>query len=372
MSPEDVPSSQAPIPEREVFWQMDTPESRRTRERMAEKLEKASSSPAMASSSPVNKLRLFAPRRNSKSSEGSEVHQGSDVLDALLKLNEEMNQSKENLEPTPTPVKRRTSTSQGGSRGQVGTSSNKRHDNGVMMEDRQPTVNVPETVASEFDDDDDDDFLLAASQVLDQEYSSSTPAQPVKPKTQFRHQIIPHSSAGPSKMKNTIPEVSKFPAFDEFDDSFDAVVSQMVSKESPVIKQTSSCVSRPNIHLPQVAQAKFFEDVNDSFDDLLSQMEEPEQQTTQVKSSIHHGRLQGAPPNPVLTHPPTAGESKGSFIRKHSSFGSPAREKKIVVQKFRSDSQILPKICSKEEIERKRKEALERRKVSSSSQKRRL
>ena len=381
LSPAGVTSSQAPIPDKDVYWQLDTPESRRTRERMAADMENISDENKKNPTAALNRLRLFPSKRNSRSSPGQA---GSEVLQDLLKLNAEMNNPEEN---PPQPIKGESDQAPNSTESNtlreenVNNTSNDLFEDevGDVFADSDPFGMETETFQTEFDEG-DDDYLLAASQALDDEYKSSTPVLPVKTKTQQNFKVaedVPKSSAEISKIKIQNPQVSFCKEFED-DDGFDDIVSQMMDKESsPVLKPPVELRPTNAIPNPAVANIKAFDDnVNDSFDDLLSQFEMPmeeekplpvvQQQPAEVKPFAQTSKYR---------HVPQASTSDNKVIRKHSSFGSPASEKKIFGKKFQSDSQIEKfqksdkSKCSKEEIERKRREALQRR---SSSQKQRL
>jgi len=393
MSPTNLPSSQASIPDRDVFWDMDTPESRRTREKIAAEMKNISGSPRTEPSATVNQLRLFAPqnRRSSKSTDGEGDHHGHEVLQDLVKLNAEMKESKENQKPSELAEL----PAQSKSPGEETSTTNDLFPEDDMFGDSDPFGTETDSIQNEFDED-DNDFLLAASQAVEQDYKSSTPAQSVNTRTQPQPSC---SERQTSKMKIQRPEVVNYKAFDNINDSYDDLLSQvetpMGEKESsPILKKptktpvnninlkSSLSVPKPSPSLSKmktrVASCKAFDNINinDSFDDLLSQMEMPVAEVAQQKLPVISTKVRGAQinqnPAPAhSTHPPVTSESKGGLIRKYSSFGSPSNEKKIFGKKFRSDSQIEMKKCTKEEIERKKKLAMERRKVSS-SQKRRL
>ena len=68
MTPTRVSSSQAAMSGRDVFWDYDTPESRRTRTKMAAQMENLAGSPRSKPSETLTQLRLFKPKNKSKSS----------------------------------------------------------------------------------------------------------------------------------------------------------------------------------------------------------------------------------------------------------------------------------------------------------------
>merc|ERR1711874_483531 len=130
---------------------------------------------------------------------------------------------------------------------------------------------------------------------------------------------------------------------------------------------------------------KGFEDeFNDSFDNVLSQIELPSMTMAPPNRNLHTQTQVAVKPVPVVQPKPkltfnfqpkknmqnskenqtqqvVKAKGGGGPVRKFSSYNPPPTEK-IVIGKFKSDSSITIKPpCSKEEIEKKRKEALARK-----------
>ena len=322
MTPTRVTSSQAPISGRDVFWDYDTPESRRTRSKIAAKMENQAGSPrAKPGIETLTQLRLFRPKNKSRSSASVENHQGGEVLENLSKLNAEIFKKNEDEDLSKYEELRPESPiAQKVKKEEIIPAEEINFVDEDMFGDSDPFADDLGF------DEEDNDFLVAATQVAEETVKPPVPAVSVETK-----KMLPVVSE--PKPETTTSSVKKEDTDDDFggDDSFEALFTQMEQEASSLLQQ-------PEVR-PSAAPA------------------------------LHQSKPSGAS---------SSQKSAISLKRNCSSFQSPA-SKKIFVQKFQSDSRIevkkkLPEpnpTCSKEEIERKRKEALERRKVSL-SQKRAL
>merc|ERR1719319_1260193 len=87
----EIPNSQAPVPGREVYWNMDTPESKRFRESLLSMSGPPSPCPHPALASPAlapsPRLRLVAPRREPRPTLASlSITQGEAAMEEALRL----------------------------------------------------------------------------------------------------------------------------------------------------------------------------------------------------------------------------------------------------------------------------------------------
>ena len=408
-SPVRIPNSQAPIPGRDVFWNLDTPETKRNRDALYQKMAAQADSPVMGSRvvSLTPKLKLIPRKREELDPDrGADSRiKGLAALEALMNLTEtagrdddEDEEESKQLHLSKSP---RTEVSP------QNRSENGSPDSGDMFDE-------------DFDDADDEILLLATQQPIEEGNSVKTPS----PCYSGYLQPEPTSRAITKAVGDNIDDL-----FGD-DDELDDVMSQMEMPEivsAPKISQAQSSASSltlappqstsssnksvaqgprksrtPNVRNSNFAIKGFESEFDDSFDNVLSQIEVPKMASTnrnlptQVqgagKTSGPHTSTQKPSPRaektPVIQQKPkltfqfppkknfqSAKENVsepsnslvrsggGGPVRKFSSFNSPPREKKLIA-KFKSDPLIPNKpICSKEEIERKRKEALARKQM---------
>merc|ERR1719300_1626481 len=270
--------------------------------------------------------------------------------------------------------------------------------------------------------DEDDDMLLQATQTLEDKGESviskpETIAEPPQVKVPSFVKVHPRLEACAND------------GFDDVNDSFDDFLSQMdipVVKEE--VTKSEKKMVHPNILLCQ-DETDGFGFGNDSMDELMSQVEMPSasvktestklpdqsstspvlkkprlnfefksSKTSKSSNSSAQSRSSRGGSNPSNNSVTSIGGSnssntstrsvqssgysssynktsqggKSNVVRKFSSFDSPPKEKKLIA-KFKSDTHIsLPSdkkskpICTKEEIQRKKMEALAKRKLSQS------
>ena len=417
-SPVDIPNSQAPIEGREVYWNLDTPESKATRERFRAEYEAMADTPQEAEMAVTPRMRLVArKRRPTVEPSPSTVAKGDALLQDLMDLAHDVNtRQQESSEKT---------TEHGDSRivqAELDASDKMANVDPFMDDDDD------DMFKDEFGSD-DDSLLLQATQAVDVvtkiESKETKFCQPVKnvspPVTSVVHPRL------------QVCQEEEFTTNDSFDDFLSQMEMPTVPADTQTstipVSQASTCpadvaagpapalggkvpassgaaMSKSSVtsaagkptHVPvpvnpRVAQCKidgFDSEVDDSFDDILSQIEMPTSDSVISKTNAANDKAS----SPELKKPRMAFQFKqsnvkyesntsvaaqnksvkgGGSFRKFNTFDSPPREKKLIA-KFRSDSHIaIPNkaTCSKDEIDRKRREALERRKLSQ-SQKRKL
>jgi len=458
-SPVHIPNSQAPIPGREVYWDLDTPESKRTREEFVKELEAMEESPTKFSDVSTPKMTFVKKKRTEPVTSREDSAKADQMLKDLLDFSKGIQTRVEEEEAKDKEVKHLSN-----------------QNNNIKLE-KTPEKNFkleksPEKRSEATDDmdmfddgfnDDDDDLLLQATQAVEDEIVGDVKRNDSEDETKFSFQTnstVPLENPSVTSCRND--------GFDDFDDSFDNFLSQVdtptIQKENkkPIISSSSktkgsdkSSLSKAKTNVPvhprvSVCKNDGFESGNDSFDDLLSQIEIPT--TSAIKTFDQKSKSKNLETSPVLKKPRIIVEAKtsskttsivssssssllstkrvanetkpsskpstvtsgalvseattnqkvkvggfqfkastsimassssshslhqttsikvggGGSVRKFSSFDSPPKEKKLIA-KFRSDSYITETqkkiMCSKEEIERKKREALERRKVSMS------
>ena len=351
MTPTRLASSQAAMSD--IFWDYDTPESRRTRTKIAAQMENLADSPRAKPAETLTQLRLFKPRNKSKTSAAVEDQHVGEVLKDLSKFNAEIFKKEEDkglseheeLRPE-SPIAPKVKKEEIISREETNVEEEE-----DMFGDSDPFANEPDDFGF---DEDENDFLVAATQAAEED---------IKP-----------------------PEATPVPdfGFDEDDSDFLVAATQAAEENikppeaTPVPVPVKTKMMLPVAAAPEAKPQTTSTSVkveipdfggDDSFEDLLSQMDNAPQVRPSPAPPLHQSQPSGASSNqkPAI-----------SLKRNCSSFQSPP-SKKIFVQKFQSDSRIevrnkLPEPkpkCSKDEIERKKREAMERRKVSQ-SQKRAL
>ena len=458
-SPVHIPNSQAPIPGREVYWDLDTPESKRIREEFVKELEAMEESPTKLAEVRTPKMTLVSRKRAEPSTSREDSAKADEKLKDLLDF---VNRIETRVEMESEEAKDKEAESL----------SNQ--NNNIKVEktpEKRPEVLDDMDMFDDDFNDDDDDLLLQATQAVEEEIVGEIERKNLENETKFSFQT---NSTVP--LENPTVTSCRNDGFDSFDDSFDNFLSQVdtptIQKENkaPFIStmgsnskgaaQSSGSKGRANtpVH-PRVSVCKNdgFESGNDSFDDLLSQIEIPT--TSAIKSIDQKRKSKIIETSPVLKKPssimqaktsskPTSSVSStcsslvaaaaaskrigtesnpvlkpstitssslisattkpssvsvggfqfkastssvasasnssvqqqpactnikvggGGSVRKFSSFDSPPREKKIIA-KFRSDSHIAAPtekqgkvMFSKEDIERKKREAIERRKAN--------
>jgi len=432
-SPVHIPNSQAPIPGREVYWDMDTPETKRTREEFLRESEAMEDSPCTTEIKTPKLVIVQRSRRISKPSEEA-IRKGDELLndliqfaDAIKERQEEelrLEKEKENLQQCQNNNEHLANTSD------TNVSNSNIDDNFDMFDDLND---------DQFPDE-DDDMLLQATQAVEEEEESKVTKPETVPEVPSVVKVHPRLEACVSD------------GFGDVDDSFDDFVSQMDNMDIPVMKKEVTKSEKKSsvkklVH-PNVLQCQDETDGfgfgNDSMDELMSQVEMPSTSSSAIKTKLPNQPST----SPVLKKPrlnfefkssKTSGSShssvqsginsgssyssktsviggsggqgsyssnssvksgsggsnssntsvqsdrssgysssfnkssqgvRGNIMRKFSSFDSPPKEKKLIA-KFKSDTHIsLPSdkkskpICTKEEIERKRKEAMAKRKMS--------
>ena len=403
-SPVRIPNSQAPIEGREVYWDLDTPETKKNRAALEKHLAAIPDSPkARPLRGGTPRLRMVPrPRRrvtpDSTPSSGG-LSKGEAALEDLINFVDEMNEEE--------------------SRNEKNKSESPRTDDSPSTRDNEGRSDSGDM----FDDDDfgsDDEMLLLVTQQPIEESVKKTPLKPTPALSDNRETGSSSSEPSDANTGNKVNNVE-----DSFgDDSFDEFMSQMempgeeaqVFTSAPTLPpqpsttsairssvQGSSKPRTPNASVRNSSSGiKGFEDeFNDSFDNVLSQIELPSMTMAPPNRNLHtQTHVAGkapAPftstqkPSPLAVKPVPVVQPKpkltfnfqpkknmqnskenqtqqvvkakggGGPVRKFSSYNPPPTEK-IVIGKFKSDSSITIKPpCSKEEIEKKRKEALARK-----------
>ena len=431
-SPVRIPNSQAPIPGREVFWDLDTPETKRNRDALIKKMAAKADSPVVGSRmiSITPKMKLI-PRKRAELDPGRGVNsRGLADLEDLMNLAETASGDDDEEESSHLHL-----------------SKSPRTDDSPQRRGELSSIDSGDMFDEDFGDDDDAILLLSTQQPIEEGMSvptpspkySTAPSEPPKPQPVTPRDEEAKASAATNGVGDNIDD------FFGDDDEFDDVMSQMEMPEvapapkvsqaqssassltlAPPVSTTSSskslaqglCKPRTpsaNVRNSTLAFKGFESEFDDSFDNvLLSQIEDPDTTAppnrnlpTQVQRAVRtSGPLTSTQkpsplaakttvpvvqPKPKMTfqfppkknyldvkenvsQPPNnalAGRGGGGPVRKFRSFNSPPREKKLIA-KFKSDPLIPNKPpCSKEEIERKKKEAMARKQMLQSQKQQR-
>jgi len=464
-SPFHIPNSQAPIPGKEVYWDFDTPQSRKYREAFKREFEESDSPVTRKVATP--KLRMVPKTRIESFDDLEEARRGEQAMQELLDMCEEAEKVRETDLRTEDESKGREETenvdikfdnlSMDGKSNQlvnnkseikeessnvadddmfadefdIGENNDIAHETGALGHEckgpekasgqitkNDDSFNAPFDTAIVDDvmdfGDDDDSFLVTATQVendyVAKKVEENTTTLGLNPpngchsydKTQAINKSVKQGSIIPHPNIERVKE--EFNAFGSEDDSFDMMMSQMEvpdiptvedAPSSPVLRKKRKCLdlaapSQPlpppvlSTNLPCRAGA-----TRHVVDTGVSR-KEPATHQFQV------GTAQSAPSSkPIQSRQELSSDSKsrvsGGSFRKFSSFDN--HEQKKTFSRVKSEPSIVPgggstvsrhqgvlqpvnrpatrSVCSKEDIERKRREALARKQHSQLSQARR-
>ena len=426
-SPVRIPNSQAPIPGRDVFWDLDTPETKRNRDALNKKLEAKADSPLVGSRmmSLTPKMKLV-PRKRAEldPSRGIDSRgRGLADLEELMNFVETTGGDDSGDEEDSNCLH---------------LSKSPRTESEAFPEDGKEKVSIDsgDMFEDEFCDEDDEILLLATQQPVEEGNTEPTPSTSYSASEEKGHPkaLTPREKDVSATTKTTSDDIDDL--FGD-DDDFDDAMSQMEMPEfDPLPKlskaqssassltlappsttssikssiKISSKQTTPKVRNSNFAISGFENEFDDSFDNVLSQIEVPsiappnknltilgaDKTSGPFTSTQKPSPLTAKAPVPVVQPKPKmtfqfplrknsecvkenisssgnslVGSRGGGPVRKFRSFNSPPREKKLIA-KFKSDSSIPSKPpCSKEEIERKRKEALARKQMLQSQKQQR-
>jgi len=290
--PLHIPNSQAPIPDRDVYWDFGTPENKRKRDLLRER--SPSTSPLCKSTMLTPRLRLVAIPKKVNPAIAAEGEKELEQLEELC---------------------RKAALNKGQNRD---LAVDKNENNKTAKCDNESTNFEGD---EDMFGDDNDEKLLQAS---------------LTPVPALGSAIL--SSTHNSRLRTSAVK-QETAAFDSPNDSFDDFLSQVKEEpesSSPILKK-SKFMAEPTEVLPPPAPSS---------------------------SYSREKKVEGS------------GKRRDSIIHKCSSFSadSPNTTKKKLFSKYKTDPYIEVKlerkpICTKEEIERKRKEALAKKRLSQSQNK---
>jgi len=420
-SPYHIPNSQAPIPGREVYWDYDTPQSRKYREAFVKEFEE-SDSPVAKKNDATPKLRMVPKSRVESLDSLEQVRKGEQAMKELMELCREAEErdSKESVKnikeekgeqgnvselkfddlSMESEVKEEVKNEILIKEESIMTEDDMFADDFDLEESNLSTVEkvdekaitienddnkniLDAVITSEMDfGDDDDSFLLTATQV-EVDYAlqkvASTSSEVTQPlKSKLEREIGPAHYA----LNRVKEECDVFG--DGQDDSFDLAMSQIVTEDtpsSPVLKRKRKCMelagpSQPT--LPPLAPSNL---------SGIAQIRKAPVSATPVQNMP----AAAAAAQNILNRKSsetTVGVQKktggGVGLRKYGSFDS--QEQKKSFTRMRSEPNIgsvstvlqpvslttnrpaTRSMCTKEDIERKKREAMARRQQSQLSQ----
>eukprot|EP00092_Neocalanus_flemingeri_P102627 GFUD01131269.1.p1 GENE.GFUD01131269.1~~GFUD01131269.1.p1 ORF type:complete len:534 (+),score=158.58 GFUD01131269.1:109-1710(+) len=442
-SPFHIPNSQAPIPGREVFWDLDTPQSKKYREALAKEFEE-SDSPLAKQREVTPKMRMVARSRIDTLTSTEEDRKGEEAMQDLLdlcKVADEKLEQVENVEPVKLEMENLSMERDEKCSDEAedmfaddidlgDTMDFGVHEECVTGLDSSVKDNceiLDTAIDNDLFNDDDESFLLQATQAA--EMDKVMKVEPVNNdlllKFPEKETVV---ATNPKASVKQVPVMST------------GIVKNEKTFHKPVQKDPVKLKIEPVMTHPAISrmqeQGDGFGSEDDSFDELLSQMDDPLEMEDSPASPIlkkkrkcfdlsipaptqphlplsELNRLPGTSTNsrPVTSTHTKSGTSTylrpaGGTIRKFSSFDS--QEEKKIFPRMKSDPNIgqviLPgtsgakaqsaaragnmmntvmapvklvsskpvtrSSCSKEDIDRKRKEAMARRQQSQSQARR--
>jgi len=458
-SPFHIPNSQAPIPGKEVYWDYDTPQSRKYREAFIREFEESDSPVTRKVATP--KLRMVPKTRIESFDDLEEVRKGEQAMQELLDMCEEAEKVRETDLKTEDESKSKEKTgnvdikfdnlSMESESNQlninkmevkeeassladddmfadeidVGENNDIVQETGVLDQECEGSeeasefitknddmFNEPFDTAIVADDmdfgDDDDSFLVTATQV-ENDYVAKKVVENTNlgmnpPKvcqssveTQPINHGVKQSSHIPHPNIDRVKE--EFNAFGSEDDSFDIMMSQMEvptaedAPSSPVLRKKRKCLdlAAPSQPLPPPVSSTNLPGRTGTARDVLAT---GASRKGPVTNQFQVGTAQisrSSKPVPSRQEPSSDAKSRvsGGSFRKFSSFDN--QDPKKTFSRVKSEPNIVPgggstlvrhqavlqpvtnrpatrSVCSKEDIERKKREALARRQNSQLSQ----
>jgi len=431
-SPFHIPNSQAPIPGREVYWDLDTPQSKKYREALAREFEE-SDSPISKQNVATPKLRMVPKTRIDTATSKEVVRKGEEAMELLLNMcrekEEEMREKDEKVEPVcqlkmenfSMELKEETKEEEADDMFADDFDLGDTLDFGVEEEITVNKINthsvkdngdmLDTALDNDMFDDDDESFLLQATQAAETDLVSENVERAV---------IKTEQTSKPSVVHHAVTRVKQRPQEVVGNVGIEKTFNQ-TARQEPVKMKTEPVVTHPAISRVQAQVTDGFGSEDDSFDEILSQMEEPQDEEVSAASPILKRKRKcfdlSGPTKPYQPLPlselnrqvsgpgTTTQRQAGGTFRKFSSFDN--KEEKKAFPRLNSDPSIgtvtLPgtfsskvatvgrvgstvnlvgqpgnvgpskpatRSCTKEDIERKRKEAMARRQQSQSQARR--